>query len=182
MKEIATYCYGSFNDYKGQEHKIIVCALSQRVNCENSVETNVVHIYSDVDDDWGDESYVAKILSFGVAICNPIDNYNQEHGEMIAYNRAKKYEDCPLLTSSRAGFFNTATVTAILNNYIDYIQKDPGSAIAGYDRAKEKFYEEQDLKNDVSKMTEDEKSKIKILATSAPENIEYAKKVIKFIK
>jgi hypothetical protein len=34
----------------------------------------------------------------------------------------------------------------------------------------------------VSKMTEDEKSKIKILATSAPENIEYAKKVIKFIK
>jgi len=181
MKEIATYCYGSFNDYKGQEHKIIVCALSQRANCENSVETDMVRIYNDANDEWGDESDVAKILSFGVAICNPIDSYNQEHGEMIAYNRAKKYGDCPLLTSSRAGFFNTATVTAIANNYIDYIQRDPGSVIPGYDRAKAKFFEEQDLKNDVSKMSEEDKNKVKILAKCAPENIEYAKKVVKYI-
>lgn len=181
MKEIAMYGYGSFNDYKGQEHKIIVCALSRRANVNNSIEVPPVTVYANENDDWGIQSSVAKVLSFGVAICNPIDAYDKEHGEIIAYNRAKS-EDAAVLTSSRAGFFNTTTVTAILNNYIDYIQKDPGSAIAGYDQAKEKFYEEQDLKNDVSKMTEDEKSKIKILATSAPENIEYAKKVIKFIK
>ena len=175
------YSYGSFNDYKGQEHKIIVCALSRRANAGNTIETDPIVLYKDEEDDWGQAYDVAKVLSFGVAICNPIDAYDKDHGEMIAYNKAKS-DKAVVLLSSRGGFFNTATVSALLNNYVDYIQKDPGSVIAGYDEAKERFYVEQDLKNDVAKMTEEEKTKVTILANSAPENIAYAKKVIKYIK
>ena len=181
MKEVVMYSYGSFNDYKGQEHKIVVCALSRRANVKNSIEADPITIYKDSEDDWGQMFDVAKVLSFGVSICNPIDAYDKDHGEMIAYNRAKS-EDAPVLASNRAGFFNTSTVTAILNNYVDYIQKDPGSVIAGYDQAKEKFYAEQDLKNDVAKMTDADKAKVKILAASAPENIEYAKRVVKYLQ
>ena len=181
MKEVVMYRYGSFNDYKGQEHKIVVCAVSRRANVKNSIETNPIVIYKDSEDNYGQEFEVAKVLSFGVAVCNPIDEYDKDHGEIIAYNRAKS-DDAPVMTSSRAGFFNTTTVTAIINNYLDYIQKDPGSVIAGYDQAKAKFYAEQDLKNDVSKMTEEMKAKVRILAASAPENIEYAKKVVKYLQ
>lgn len=181
MKEIVTYRYGSFNDYKGQEHKIIVCAISQRVNEGTQMEASPVTLYEDEYDEFGIDQPITKILSFGVAICNPIDAYSQEHGEMIAYNRAKKFTDCPLLTTSKSGFFNTSTVAALIENYISYIQKDPGSVIAGYDSAKAKFFEEQDLKNDISKMNDTDKNTIRILAASAPENIEYAKKVIKYL-
>lgn len=177
MKEIVTYRYGSFNDYKGQEHKVIVCALSTRVN-NMAVD---VHVYEDEFDDYGVDIDTIKTLSFGVSICNPIDEYSQKHGETIAYNRAKKYTECPLLVSNRAGFFNTFTVDAIANNYLEYIQKDPGSVIDGYDEAKRKFLKEQDLKKEVSKMTDADKAKIRTLANSTTEDIKYAKEIVKFI-
>lgn len=180
MKEVVMYGYGSFNDYKGQEHKVIVCALTRKVNNGYCPEVDSIRIYENEEDYDGKFARVVKTLSFGVAICNPIDKYDEEHGQTIAYNRAKS-DTSQMLFSTRLGFFNTATVTSILNNYIEYIQKDPGSIISGYDEAKKKFYTEKDLKDDVSKMSEDLKAKMKILASCTPENIEYAKKIVKYI-
>lgn len=180
MREVITYRYGSFNDYKGQEHKIIICAVSQKVNV-GELEVSPIEIYKDPTDVVGYAKNVSKILSFGVAICNPVDDYNPQQGEMIAYNRAKDYDTCPMIISNRAGFFNTVTVNAIINNYLEFIQNDPGSILKGYEAAKSKFFEEQDLKNDVSHMSEEEKTTVKILSEASPENIEYAKKVVKFL-
>lgn len=176
MKEIVTYKYDSFIDYKGQEHKIIVCAVSRRVNadiCLDNVVGYIGGVYRDI----------PKILSFGVAICNPTDQYNQTQGEKMAYGRAINYsnDNCPTLLSSHAGFFNDTTVKAIMDNYIEYIKRDPGSVINGYDAAKKKYIEEKELKEDISKMPADYKDKLKFLATCTPDNIKYAKKVLKFI-
>lgn len=179
MKEIVTYRHGSFKDFKGVEHKVVVCAISRRVNTSNSeLFTSSMNIgsYNDC------YHYLPeKILSFGVAVCNPIDNYNEEHGEMIAYNKAKS-PSAPTLTSDRTGFFNTSTVGFLLNNYLEYIERDPGSVIPGYDEAKRKHQTACDLKDDISKMDDVMKAKIRILAESTPESIEYAKKVVKYIK
>ena len=174
------YRHGSFKDFKGVEHKVIVCAVSRRVNTDNSeVFTSPMEIGPDRE---GDCHYYVpeKILSFGVAVCNPIDTYNEEHGEMIAYNKAKS-SNAPTLTSDRTGFFNTSTVGFLLNNYLEYIEKDPGSVVTGYDEAKRKYQTACDLKDDVSKMDDVMKAKIKILAESTPESVEYAKKVVKYI-
>lgn len=181
MREVVMYGTGSFNDYKGQEHKIIVCALTRKVNDKDYKNVDDVFVYENEDDYVGKCAQLVKTLSFGVSICNPVDNYNEEYGQMIAYNRAKSCTD-QMLFSTRLGFFNTTTVTTILNNYIQYIQKDPGSVIPGYDAAKKKFHMEQDLKDDVAKMSEATKEKMKVLSTCNPENIEYAKKVVKYIQ
>lgn len=179
MKEIVTYRYGSFNDYKGQEHKVIVCALSACVDNKDIIDG--VSIYDGELDPYGVNVDITKILSFGVSICNPADNYSKEHGEVIAYNRAKKYTKCPFLLSNHAGFFNTFTVDAIANNYLEYIQRDPGSIINGYDIAKQKFIEDQALKEEVSKMSKEDKDRMKIISKCTQEDIEYSKKIAKYI-
>ena len=187
MKEVVMYGYGSFKDYKGQEHKVIVCAVSRKVNERNCVEVPPTIIYDDpYADPYSDNSsrafYVRKILSFGVSICNPIDNYNEEHGKKIAYNRALS-NNAQVLTSSQAGFFNTATVTAMLNNYVEYIQRDPGSIINGYDASKKKFLEEKKWKDEAATVTNDkDKENLRLLANATEENLEYARKVVKYLK
>ena len=180
MKEIATYVTSSFVDYKGVEHKFTVCALSRKVNEDGTIKVSDIGVYED--DDWEPTQIfnTTKVLSFGVAVCNPTDTFNEEHGKMIAYNKAKS-DKAPFLTSSRLGFFNTTTVDAILNNYVDFIKRDPGSVINGYDKAKKQFLEDEELNDELSHLTEEDKQKIRILAFATPENLEYAKKMIKYV-
>lgn len=171
MKEIVSYVYGSFNDYKGVEHKIIVCGITTRYKNDEgpqviTYDENEFEYYIDVE----------KVLTIGVAICNPIDVYDSEKGETIAYSRAKS-EESIIMTTSRPGMFNTETVMSILNNYLHFIEKDPGSVINGYDESVKKFKLRADLADDVNKMTEEQKQFIKKLANVTPEGLEYAKKL-----
>lgn len=184
MKEIVTYRYGSFNDYKGQEHKFIVCAVSQHVNDEKDYfNAATLGVCFNKDNPFYDYNIaVSKMLTFGVAVCNPIDAYNESHGEVIAYNKAKSKNPFNVIVSQRPGAINTSTVNTHLDDLVNYIAKEPNCIIPGYNEARKKFFEERDLKDDVNKMDDTTKNKIKILADSTPESIEYAKKVVKYIK
>ena len=117
----------------------------------------------------------------GVAICNPADEYDQVKGEMMAYSRAKSEYASIILTTSRRGMFNTATVNAILSNYLDYIIKDPGSIIKGYDKGKANYLEKQKLMDDIANMNEEDLEFLTFLAAATPENIAYAKKIVKLL-
>lgn len=171
MKEIVSYVYGSFNDFKGIEHKVIVCGVTTRYKWDEGPE-----IITYDKDEYEYYIDVEKTLTIGVAICNPIDEYDADKGEMMAYGRAKS-EEAIIMTTSRPGMFNTETVQAILNNYLHFIERDPGSVIKGYDDSFEKFKVKADLTDDVSKMTPEQKQFIKRLASVTPENLEYAKRL-----
>lgn len=172
-KEIVSYAYGSFNDFKGNMHRIIVCSISNK-KCESYAV--------DYNEENDEEEYInlAKSLSIGVAICNPLDDYDEPKGEMMAYGRAKS-QDSIKMYATKAGMFNTQTVTAIMNNYLDYIKRDPGSIIKGYDESKKKYQEKIDLLDDIRRMSDEDKVKMSILANSTNESIEYAKKVAKLL-
>ena len=173
-REIVSYAYGEFNDYKGNMHRVIVCSVSKRFK---NAECPFVTEYDNEDEYY---SELEKSLSIGVAICNPIDEYDESKGEMMAYNRAIS-DGSIVLYSTRAGMFNTQTVTAIMNNYLDYIKRDPGSIIKGYDLAKKKWQERLDFLDDIKKMNEEDIKKIQILANSTQETIDYAKKIAKLL-
>jgi len=176
MKEIVAYVYGSFNDYLGKEHKIVVCGVTTPVKDDDvSVLTYDEH-------DFEEYNEVQKILTIGVSICNPIDEYDQEKGEMIAYGKAKNLDTAIMLTSSRRGMFNTSTVNFILNDYLSYIERDPGSILKGYDKAMAAHIEKIDILDDIKKLKEDELSFIKRVATITPEQLDYARKVSKLLK
>ena len=82
---------------------------------------------------------------------------------------------------NRNGIINEETVNCILNNYINYIQKDPGSIIAGYDEAKKKFKNLTKLKAKANSLNSEQVKTTKLLALSNNEDLEEAKKLAKFL-
>ena len=175
MKEIVAYVYGSFNDYLGKEHKVVVCGITTPISNDD------MSLLTYDENDFEEYYDIQKVLTIGVSICNPIDEYNQEKGEMIAYGKAKNLDTAIRLTSSRRGMFNTSTVNFILNDYLSYIERDPGSVIKGYDKARAIHIEKVDILDDIKKLSEKELEFLKCVAVLTPEQLDYARKVSKLL-
>ena len=175
MKEIVAYVYGSFNDYLGKEHKVVVCGITTPISNDD------MSLLTYDENDFEEYYDIQKVLTIGVSICNPVDEYNQEKGEMIAYGKAKNLDTAIRLTSSRRGMFNTSTVNFILNDYLSYIERDPGSVIKGYDKARAIHIEKVDILDDIKKLSEKELEFLKCVAVLTPEQFDYARKVSKLL-
>ena len=138
MKEVVTYGKGEFVDYLGETHPFIVAAVST-TNVTNEGETLWLSLY----DEYGplDEEPLNKALFIGIAVCNPKDEFDEEKGKTIAYNKAVNAKNLhhPAMFTTRPGYINTDVVNALVDNIINYVKKDPGSVIAGYDFAKKKY-------------------------------------------
>lgn len=128
MKEVVEYLCDSFVDFLGKEHKFVLCALSQ---VKEDVE-----IY---DGETGSYFESARTLTLGCSICNLNDDYDEELGKKIAYNRAKSEKFIPTLVSTLPGVINTAVVKALLRQEADYIKRDPNCVIPGYNDRKKKI-------------------------------------------
>lgn len=133
MKEKVSYKIGQFTDYLGNVHKFVIAGVS--TECPGREDTEIYIT------DYNHDEEVAKALLIGVAICNPKDDFDEEKGKKIAYNKAINYKNLhhPALYTTRPGYINTEVVDALLNNVANYIAKDPGSVIPGYDESKKKF-------------------------------------------
>lgn len=139
MKEVVNYRKGEFVDYNGETHHFIVAAVST-----TDVVMNGSLWLTLYDGNTGhpiDAEEMTKGLFIGVSVCNPKDEFDEEKGKMIAYNKATNAKNLhhPAMFTTRPGYINTEVVEALLNNIVNYIKKDPGSVIAGYDEAKKKF-------------------------------------------
>jgi len=64
---------------------------------------------------------------------------------------------------------------------LTYIERDPGSVLKGYDKAKLAYQEKIDILDDINKMKEEELSFLKKISEITPAQIEYAVKVCKLL-
>lgn len=139
MKEVVNYRKGEFVDYNGETHHFIVAAVSTTDVVMNG--SLWLTLYDGNTGHPVDAEEMTKGLFIGVSVCNPKDEFDEEKGKMIAYNKATNAKNLhhPAMFTTRPGYINTEVVEALLNNIVNYIKKDPGSVIAGYDEAKKKF-------------------------------------------
>ena len=139
MKEVVNYRKGEFVDYNGETHHFIVAAVSTTDVVMNG--SLWLTLYDGNTGHPVDAEEMTKGLFIGVSVCNPKDEFDEEKGKMIAYNKATNAKNLhhPAMFTTRPGYINTEVVEALLNNIVNYIKKDPGSVIAGYDDAKKKF-------------------------------------------
>lgn len=125
MKEKVQFHFDSFIDFKGIEHKFMICALSQPIK------------------EFGDILYIPgikKVVRLGVSICNPEDDFDIEVGKLKAYHRAKNNNDSCLFVT-KPGMINTKLVSALLKQEAEYIKQNPDSVIKGYRDAEKKYLE-----------------------------------------
>ena len=169
--EKVVYLNGEFVNFKGETQKVILCAVS--VCLQDSVIVS-----GDIESVEGvDGVVVNKALYIGVSIQNPKDAYNEELGKKIAYSKAKTTGS--IITTSYSGFINSETVNCILNNLLNYIKKDPGVVIAGYDKALKKFKTNAALVKEWKKLPTEKQTLYETLAKTSDEEIATARKFFK---
>jgi len=148
MKEKIVTVISEFTDFRGKVHKFVVAALSMPVDAEIDIygESEVI--------DW---TSAEKAVKLGVAVCNPVDEYSEEKGKMIAINKARNSSDYALY-ATLPGMINTAVVNALVAQEVEFIKNNPARVIPGYLDEKEKFEKRQEFAKKLAELTEEEKA------------------------
>ena len=148
MKEKIVTVISEFTDFRGKVHKFVVAAVSMPVDAEIEIygESEVV--------DW---TSAEKAVKLGVAVCNPVDEYSEEKGKMIAINKARNTSDYALY-ATLPGMINTAVVNALVAQEVEFIKNNPARVIPGYLDEKEKFEKRQEFAKKLAELTEEEKA------------------------
>jgi hypothetical protein len=148
MKEKIVTVISEFTDFRGKIHKFVVAAVSMPVDAEIEIygESEVV--------DW---TSAEKAVKLGVAVCNPVDEYSEEKGKMIAINKARNTSDYALY-ATLPGMINTAVVNALVAQEVEFIKNNPARVIPGYLDEKEKFEKRQEFAKKLAELTEEEKA------------------------
>ena len=153
MKEKIVTVISEFTDFRGKVHKFVVAAVSMPVDAEIEIygESEVV--------DW---TSAEKAVKLGVAVCNPVDEYSEEKGKMIAINKARSTSDYALY-ATLPGMINTAVVNALVTQEVEFIKNNPARVIPGYLDEKEKFEKRQEFAKKLAELTEEEKAVYKAM-------------------
>jgi len=166
---------GVITDFKGQSHPFVVCALS--TSSFNSEESTVAITSYDIDSAYIDEIVAPRAVFIGIAVCNPVDEWDEEKGKMIALNKAKGFKATNIaksaaLFATRAGMISEGLVEALLNREVEHIQEDPEYVIKGYNRMKARYEQEKAMKAYVDETPDDLKEIASKLATMSSKDIE----------
>ena len=191
MKEYTEYLKDSFIDYTGKEHYFIIAAISQElptkteeIGRDDLKDYDIIHEVNMYIEDYGTEDYlgaVTKVLRLGVAMCNPVDQYNEKTGIMKATARARKSD--PALYSRDKGTINTKVVRALLKQEAEYIKNNPNIIINGYSDMEARYNERQKLKETYETFSEDKKKLVETLQSNPKyldDVLEYSCKVKRY--
>lgn len=156
-QDIAEFLVDSFIDYKGDEHKVVLCALSQTP--EKNDDDNLMVVWSngyDVDETADICHDVFRTVSLGVAICCPADKkvFSEEIGKKIALNRAEKA--IPKFVSLEPGVVNTVVVKAFLEQEMAFVKKCPEKFIKGYEEAQAHYNKKLNLDKTIKNLSPEE--------------------------
>lgn len=128
MKRVE-YIVDRFVDYTGNTRQFVMAAVSLQGTNDVYVEENGEIIPTD-----------GKVLSIGVAVCRPNDDFNEGLGMKIAEGKATKYRTHALYAVD-AGLINETMVRSLLVQEADYFKVNPGRYLAGYDKDAAKYRE-----------------------------------------
>lgn len=142
MNQYTKIIKDSFVDYVGKTHYFVIAAISD--------VRNLPCLWSDEDDP------LVKKLHLGISICNPEDKFDETVGTNKAIARAKNSP--AILFSTKRGYINDTLVEALLKQEAEYIKKNPGKFIPGYDDAQMRYYRDKNMQAFENSMDDVEKS------------------------
>lgn len=156
-QDIATYVVDSFIDYAGKEHKFVACALSQSPEGEDSLMVNWVSPLGYIVKDASIQDNIYRLVTIGIAICNPDDVFDLEKGKKLARNKAANIETLPRIYTTNKGVITQELVDTFLKQQIQFFKENPETLIKGYKEAKEAYEAVQKAKEEINKLTDEEK-------------------------
>jgi len=156
-KDIVMFKNGSFVDFQGVTRQFVVCALStsQFNNEEHEVDLTVYGSEGILEG----ETSLPRAVFIGISVCNPIDEWDENKGRMIAEAKARGFKyDAPeksaALFATRAGMISEILVQALLDREVEHIKEDPEYVIKGYNQMKKRWEEKQEMEKYVKETPE----------------------------
>lgn len=129
FKDRTIFSEGTFTDYSGEIREYTLAAYT--------TETKMM-------DFTFENSYIldAYQVNIGIAVRNVGDKYNSSLAKTIAEGKARKK---PIMTYGVDHKFliKKSILTNILDEISDAFVEDPGKYIAGYDKSKARYFEQQ---------------------------------------
>lgn len=166
---------GSFVDFNGVKRNITVCIKNDNImsgytlgwSCQNPKDTT-------------DDRALAEKISEARATVK----YNQEDLDNgISPADAIIKDPDNWVDADHIGFLkdNEDKFTDfILDIYLDYLIKNPGIMLGGYNLKKKKFFEKKEAEETLSKMSQEDINLMTTLANSTPASIAEAKRLYKY--
>ena len=145
LKQDAEYIVDSFVDFKGDEHKIIGCVLN-------------VKPYSNIGERFSVGWRSDGLISVGIMVCHPCDEFDLEKGKNMAYEKALHNPKCPKVYVSFKG--GKSLAKAFLKQEISFVKDNPGKIIKGYSQMKAGFEKKQNLIEKINNLSDKEKQAI----------------------
>lgn len=164
-QDVTEYLIDSFVDFKGEEHKIVACALSQSAEeSEDGCKLAVGWVSGDsymitCDPDYAE---VYRVVSIGISVCHPTDTFDEEKGKANAYNKALHDPKCPTIYTKDRGVASGTLVKAFLKQEVNFLKENPERLIKGYNQMKARFDKKQALKARVEGLSDNEKLVVKL--------------------
>ena len=157
-QDIATYKIDSFVDYAGKEHKIIACALSESPKSDtHCLKVGWIDNIDMLDNQDHLNHDVYRMVSIGVAVCNPTDEYNEEAGKKIAYGKAANMENVPRIYAHSKGIITKKLVDTFLNQQVEFFKENPETLIPGYNNAKANYEAICKAQNEIDNLNDEER-------------------------
>lgn len=169
-----------FTDYEGKDHWFVVAGTLMKLD-KSRITGEPPMIIEDGEDDstLNQLEYYDTVrvsLNVGIAICNPMDDFDEHLGIKKALARARA--SYGVLYAPFAGMLNETVIRAYLEEKVKHIQNNPQNYIAGYAKAKKKYLENLELNSTYDSFTDNEKEVVDKAITST----NYFKKLLNYIK
>lgn len=150
MKQNVEILQDEFVDYAGKVHKFIIVGVSDVFLDSLDEKELMVCTTEDI------VGRVPKCLRLGIAICNPVDEFDYNKGVRKALSRADKND--PALYASKNGYINSPMVKAFLQQEADYLKNNPENYIEGYNEAKERYLRNKSMTDLYNGLSESERN------------------------
>jgi hypothetical protein len=173
-KDIVEYCVGIFTDFKNQQHVITACAVSKTPE-SSDLMVGWVNDDNRLDEDEDIFNSVVRTVSIGFSICSPGDEYDEEVGKQIAFNRANKA--IPVLYSTQKGIISSDLVQTLMDKEIEYLKSHPEKIFPGYAKSYKRYAMKVAAKELYDEATQDEQQIITLALSGA--DIEKCLKIFK---
>ena len=153
-KEIATYKLGQFVDFKGFERLVVACAVSMPVKEGLTATWNIPGVE--------DSFEIVRAVSIGIAVYNPVDEFNLTFGKEQAYKKALAGEPCWFI--GKGGVVTKECIDALLTEKIDHFTKNPEIVIKDYNANKAKYEEIQKEKEYIQNASPEEQAILTLMS------------------
>ncbi len=165
-QDVTEYWIDSFVDFRGDEHKIVACALSQSPQ-KGEDGSQLVIGWADeptsyIDTEDFDYAHIYRMVTIGISVCHPTDTFNEETGKARAYQKALNDPKCPTIYTKNKGVASRALIEAFLKQEVNFLKENPERIIAGYNQAKARFDKKQAIKDKIANLSDKERLVMKL--------------------